>query len=538
MSLRPQTTTLACVLAQRVPGRDQCFFAVALLLACSMVSPVKVHAAELSINACDSTAEWTIANGAGLSATTRPGAGGALVVTMPATVGGSPGGGGPVPTITRDNVNQDPFYPAASAQTYEGVRFWVKGDGSTNWGNVDLRYGANWTEGFALFPVTTAWTEVTIPWREFIQKNFDGPMNLHYKEVFRITFGSGNRQLDGHPLSGLPAHSYQIDDIRFVDAVTLATTPKPTGTGIQNTIAKLVAKQPVKIVVMGASISWGLKTADPAADSWPTQLQARLRARYAYNQITVINGAIPGFNTFEGACALGWITYDRQPVDLLMVGDWIYNDYVDAQFVTNGAAEVARNYEYIFGMVRRHGGIELMNIQSGLNCEPGNFDLMDAPNTAIADVCTAMNIFSANVYGEFKAMGQPWLTANYYTFAGDYAHYNITGHAKAAQIVFDAIVAAESSTGTSTSGSSTTGASTSGSSTTGTSTSGSSTTGTSTSGTGTTTASTPGSTTSATTPADTGGAASTSCGLGSGIGALLAMASLACASRRRRRETA
>ncbi|HYG77223.1 MAG TPA: Calx-beta domain-containing protein [Planctomycetota bacterium] len=411
----------------------------------SLLLSFGVRAAELQLSACDSTSGWALAGGATLTLTTRPNAGNALSVSFPANTSSGPGNATSPGSITFDAPNQDPFYPNGSTANYGGLRFWVKGDGSTNWGNVGFRYGANWTRAWALFPVTTTWTEVTIPWREFYTQNFDGPMDNNYKTVFRITFGCAFSQRDGHPLRGVPAHGFQIDDIRFVDGVTLPQTPKPSGTGVENTIAKLKAKQPVRIVVLGASISWGLQAANPASDNWPAKLQALLRAHYGYDSISIVNGAIPGFNSFEGACAAGWAVFDREPVDLVMVGDWCYNDYVDAEVLPNGAAEVARNYENFFSYVRRRGTSELMHIQSGLHCEAGNFDRMDPVNAALSNLCDTMNVYKADVYGTLKALGQPWLTANYYTIAGDYAHYNASGHARAAQIVFDAIVAAENS---------------------------------------------------------------------------------------------
>ncbi|HYF50560.1 MAG TPA: hypothetical protein VEJ63_14205, partial [Planctomycetota bacterium] len=407
-----------------------------LLLACLCCS---LSAAERVINACDSTTQWTTSNSATVTATTR-GTSSAVSIAIPANTSNGPGSATGVGEAILHSGS--PFYPAGATDTYDGIRFWVKGNGTTKWGNIQLRFGDNWSRAWALFPVTTSWTEVTIPWREFYQQNYEGTMDNHYKTIFRLVFTSGFNQRDGHPLRNIPAHGYDIDDIRFVSGITLPPTPPITGLSIKNTMAKLQSGQPVKIVVMGASISWGLKLSSPATEAWPYKLEQLLRARYG-NGVSVVNAAIPGFNSFEGGCALGWFANDREPVDLIMAADWCYNDYPDAEFVTGGVGEIANNYRNFFEQVLRRGNSEVLHVQSGLHCEPGNFDYMDAANTALSNLCDAMNVYKADVYGNFKAKGQPWLTANYYTFSGDYGHYNADAHAAAAQIVMDSIIAAE-----------------------------------------------------------------------------------------------
>jgi len=398
-----------------------------------------LRAAQLSIHSCDSASGWNVVSPATVSVVPGAAATTALRVNFVATSAPNPGGGPSPGALRLRNTNDDPFYPAAGTDTYGGIRFWVRGDASTKWGNIQFRYGAGYTRAWALFPITSTWTEITIPWREFFQQNFDGPMDTHYKETFWIEYTSGFSQTYGHPLSGLPAQAYEIDDIRFVDGVTLPATPLPQGNSIQKTVNKMKAKQAVKIVVMGASITWGLQSANPAQDHWPKKLETLLRNYYGYTGITVINAAVPAFNSWEGACAAGAFIFNQEPVDLVMAADWCYNDYPDTDQQAFGISQIAKNYEAFFGLVLRRGNSEVMHIQSGLNCEAGKFNLMDGTNTALSNLCDSMNIFKADMYGTFKALGQPWLTANYYTIAGDFAHYNATAHIRVSEIVFDAI---------------------------------------------------------------------------------------------------
>jgi len=70
----------------------------------------------------------------------------------------------------------------------------------------------------------------------------------------------------------------------------------PQGNSIKNTVNKMNAQQPVTIVVMGASISWGLQTAKSGAGSLAGKnWKACFGINFGYSGITVVNAAVPGF---------------------------------------------------------------------------------------------------------------------------------------------------------------------------------------------------------------------------------------------------
>jgi hypothetical protein len=398
----------------------------------AMVS-LAVPAAELLIDSCDSTAVWQVGGGGAVAATTRSGFGSAIKILMPQIAIG-----GELPFVDR-GLNIGTFIPVGSTVNYQGIRFWVKGDGSTKWGNVDLIYGPSYFRFAAQFPITTAWTEVTVPWREFTQRFFDGNLESHVKDVHRIRFTNESNRFPGHPYQAVPPMSYEIDDIRMVDGLALASTPIPSGTSVQNTVAKLRAKQPVKIVVMGASIAYGVGVPFPATDSWPYKLQERLKATYGYTNIAVLNHSIGGSASYMGGASLGWFSYDVEPVDMLIICDWCYNDLTNAGTRPNAPANIADNYQRVLGMVLRRAKSDVLLVNSGLHCEPGNFDRMDAVCDAIKNAGVGMKVQTADVYGAFKALGQPYLTANYYTI--DYVHHNALAHTHASQVIHDAILA-------------------------------------------------------------------------------------------------
>jgi hypothetical protein len=413
--------------------------AIRLSIALFAALTLNAFASDLLLNDCNTAAAWAGSNGATVIAAAGP-SDPAIQITLPANNGGA------IPEAYVTNAATAPYVPSGSTATYDGITFWVKGDGSTAWGNIALWYdNVNYYRAYAQFPITTAWAQVFIPWREFYQRSLTGRLETQYPQIFGILFTNSTNVFDGHPLQAVPAMSYQVDNIAMAASIPLAPTPLPTGISIRNTIAKLKAKQPVKIVVAGASIAWGLKCPNPGTDCWPYKLQQLLQTQFGYSNITVINTAIGGFGSFQGACTLGWFSFSQEPIDLIITCDWDTNDHFNASALDS---EIGHNYENLFGYALRQNQFELMNVQSGLIVDPstpGAFHSMDATNATVQGVCNAMNIYTADMYGKFQALGEQWLHDNYYDFAGGYfdtVHFNALAHTAAAQIVLDAFIAA------------------------------------------------------------------------------------------------
>ena len=402
-----------------------------------------VEAGTFQLESCDSTAGWGYAQGGVTvsdSATHQEGSGG-LHVDIPAGAGGY--------RILRE-------LPAgtwgASWTNYHGLRFRVRGDGSARWGIVTLYETDDWYRFYAPFPMTNGvWTEVTIPWREFVQRHWRGTIEETLDRIQLIGFERVSGYVPAQPpWPEWPAESFDVDDIRLVDGLVLPPTPIPAGTSLDNVRAKLAAQQPVKIVVIGTSFEWGLRLTDAVHDAYAAVLEDRLRQRYGYLDITVVNHGLRGADSYEGGHNLGLLAWEQEPADLLIVGGFYYNDasdiYDNSDFETvvipGGPAQSADNFDRLFRTILRRGTMDVLFAPTALFAgNPGGLSNHVAAIRAKAD---ALRIVTADVYGELAPLGANWLQTNYFTYyptLGD-THPNAAGHARIAEIVRDAIVPA------------------------------------------------------------------------------------------------
>ncbi|MFH1706827.1 MAG: CIA30 family protein [Planctomycetota bacterium] len=265
--------------------------------------------------------------------------------------------------------------------SYEGIRFWVKGDGSTDYGIMSIIYNASYYRYYAAFPMQNGvWTEVTIPWREFTQRMMQGRMEDHLAEIHTVQFTHANCIDTGYPsLVAVPAVSYDIDNVRLVNGLTLAATPVPAATSIDNIVAKLKAKKPVTIGWIGASVSWGLKCTDPVTQNSAAVLKGLLVTAYGYSvpgDITIVNKSVGGSSSFSGICNLGRYLGASEPLDLVVFGEYAYND-AGGDVSTGRLDQIEDNHEKIFGTLLRRNNTDVLYFLSGLHVTTGGTNTMD-----------------------------------------------------------------------------------------------------------------------------------------------------------------
>jgi|GEM_PF-3328678 len=407
---------------------------------------IRGQSATLTLNDCDTTNGWMLATeGARVArASSQVQGSGALRFTLP----------GNTPRIL--------YRPPAEKRgaiwsDYEGLRFHVRGDGSTAWGIVTLYESANWYRFYATFPISSGvWTEVTIPWREFVHQHYYGTIEEMRTQIEYVGFAKVSGYTPGHPPWPVwPEHRYDVDDIRLVNGLTLEPTPVPTGTSVDRVRGKLARKEPVKIVVVGSSVEWGLKleTDNPAGPfgelngqrAYARKLEALLRSHYGYEQINVVNYGIRGADSFEGGANLGMLVWNEEPVDLLIVGAFYANDasdiYSEDLSVTNvpgGELYSAENHDRIFCAALRRG-VDVMFVASTVHpAKPNGWDpLVNAIKAKAAN----RKIVVADAYGQFQPLGSNTLLQLYYTYYQD-IHPNSTAHVEVAKIVRDTLVSA------------------------------------------------------------------------------------------------
>lgn len=138
-----------------------------------------------------------------------------------------------------------------------GLSFWVKGDGSSDWGGLELIDRSDFKLRYAYcFPLdSTEWRKVTVPWCDLIPelpagKPVDPAQGYAPSGFGNLWFGKW------FYWGSYPAHSFAVDQISLEESIPVDTQNyAPTIAGTPRLLAKLRAKQPVTIVTMGDSLS-------------------------------------------------------------------------------------------------------------------------------------------------------------------------------------------------------------------------------------------------------------------------------------------
>ncbi|MCW8129636.1 MAG: CIA30 family protein [Planctomycetota bacterium] len=239
-------------------------------------------------------------------------AGGAIKFTLPESSG---------PQFVGRSVNAD-----ASWDQTQGLSFWLKGDGSDHFIAVSL-IDDSYTKRYAALVdlKSTEWRQVKLRWEDFVPEivsadwmsRKDG--NMKPSLVRALWFG---RWFYFRPFA---ASTFEVDDIRLEAKIDPPAAHLPEAPGIPRTLAKLKAKQPVRIVALGDSITYGTHVPQRETNAYPGRLQELLRKKFGYDGVTVVNKGIGGIETRQGIALL---TRDLgNPPPDLVTAHFGYNDY-------------------------------------------------------------------------------------------------------------------------------------------------------------------------------------------------------------------
>lgn len=150
---------------------------------------------------------------------------------------------------------------SVSSPGAEGISFEVKGDGSRYYASIFLSCGKFVHSGYeAVFLLSsTEWTKISIRFRDFVENHkpwsVAGRMDVQTLQinpanVSTIGFGRGNHFHKFYPTES----SFSIRNIQLEQHMPDNTIATYTY-GMENTLAKLKKKQPVKILLLGDSIT-------------------------------------------------------------------------------------------------------------------------------------------------------------------------------------------------------------------------------------------------------------------------------------------
>jgi lysophospholipase L1-like esterase len=312
-----------------------------------------------------------------------------------------------------------------------GFSFWLKGDGSENFGGLQLI----WNEDYALrydyaFPLSNKeWHKVVVPWRDLVPvlpaaTALIGADGNAPSKLSQLWFGKwwywGN----------YPAHSYSVDDIRLEAEIPLDNTDyQPKAAPLARVQARLKAGQPITIVTMGDSLTDFRHWANRETN-WPTLLKNQLKAKFGC-EVTIINPAIGGTQLRQNVALIPtWISQAPQP-DLVTVC-FGFNDW-DAGM--HGEQFYAALKDAIDRIRRVTGGkADVLLITTAPSVE--RWDTLAELAEAVRRAAREKNTGLADTYTAFHATPQPDAAR---FFVHDKVHLSPAGHGLVAQNVLQAL---------------------------------------------------------------------------------------------------
>ncbi len=314
-----------------------------------------------------------------------------------------------------------------------GISFWVKGDGSANWGGLEVIDRSDYSLRYAhCFPIdSTDWRKITVPWCDLIPELPAGRLvNLHGgyapSNFGNIWFGKWYFWRD------YPACSFTIDRVALEPSIPLDrsdhTPPQP---GTPRLLAKLKAGKPITVVTMGDSLSDERHWANRDV-LWSEILVDRIRKEYG-SKVQLINPAIGGTQLAQNLILMPrWLKDTPQP-DLVTI--WFgYNDWSSGMREERWL-EILR---FAVDRIRRltQGQTEIILITT---CPAvARWDTMEELAEGVRLVQAEKKTGLADVAAAFHLQGtDPSTREN--LFCRDKTHLGPPGHQLAAKTVLEAI---------------------------------------------------------------------------------------------------
>jgi lysophospholipase L1-like esterase len=383
------------------------------------------------LDVCEDPSHWEASGEATFSKVEgRPGAGSALALqftTEKAKVG----------ALVHRPLRGDPTWELPEG----GLSLWLKGDGSTGFFAVELVDSSFKHRYAALLPLKeTDWHRADLPWREFVPEIYhpgaeplplyDPTGGLRPSILFNLFLGRWF-----YFLNHFEPYQVTIDDITLETSLPFDTTDHtPPAAGLPRTLARLQGKEPVTIVCMGDSITFGVGGGGPSG-AYPGKLEALLRQRFGHEKITVVNSGVGGLQVPQGSVLIprDVVPYDPDLVTVL----YGYNDLAPGgvtrdQFKTAVSVFVDR--------VRRltKGRAEVLLISSLPGTSDEAWEHLKAGAESIRELAQEKRCGLCDADAAFRALGREKLIAEYFR-EKDVAHPNPRGQDVLTNLLLEAI---------------------------------------------------------------------------------------------------
>jgi len=334
--------------------------------------------------------------------------------------------------------NQSGFFTASVRPTpawdrAAGFSFWVRGDGSTNWGGLELIDGSDYALRYGYcFPIhSTEWRQITVAWRDLVPELPKGQVvgakgGYAPSRFGNLWFGKWFYWRD------FPACSFAIDQVALEPALELDTTDyTPAQPGTPRLLARLKARQPVTLVTMGDSLTDKRHWANRSV-LWAELLAAQLKAAFG-SEVKLVNPALGGTQLTHNLVLMPrWIEDTPEP-DLVTV--WFgYNDWDGGARGDDWRDKTRLAVDRIRRMTKGRAEVLLITTCPAL----GRWNTMDELAAATRTMAAEMKAGLADVAAAFHAQGTEE-TQRAALFAWDKTHLGAAGHRLAAETVLQAI---------------------------------------------------------------------------------------------------
>ena len=317
-----------------------------------------------------------------------------------------------------------------------GISFWVRGDGSSHWGGLELIDASDYALRYGYcFPLdSTEWRKITVPWCDLLPELPAGqpvdPQGGYPPSKFgNLWFGKW------YYWGEYPAHAFTVDQIALERAIAVDRTDyTPPAGGTPKLWAKLKANKPVTIVTLGDSLSDKRHWANREV-LWSELLVEKLGKEFG-GEVTLVNPAIGGTQLTQNLVLVPrWLAHTPEP-DLVTV--WFgYNDWDSGMRGEHFAKMLCFAVDRIRRVTRGRSEILLMTTCPAVPRWETMEELAEAVRTVAAEKHTGL----ADVAAAFHRAGTDE-ASRLALYCRDKVHLGPTGHELTAETVLQAITQA------------------------------------------------------------------------------------------------
>ena len=334
-----------------------------------------------------------------------------------------------LPRMVSKQISRRPLEGSAAWDAYEGISFWVKGDGSDLFGSLAVgpRPSGSYTY-VCYFPLEdTEWHKITVAWADLVPEGQYYPIGtpgaLPPSGIRAIRFGS--RWTIYHNNAKIPKHEYCIDHVKLEESVQKPGLP-PKPRPFSEILDLLKGGKRLHVVCMGDSITAGTSLADKDRERYAARLEVALREWLGNDQIACESRAVGGARLTD---ARAWVLRDfvGEPPDLVTVL-YGYNDKSGSHIKPYFKDSLN---DYIDRVVRKTGGKTAVLLMSTIPGTGERFVMMDDFADAVRETAKERGLACFDLQKALKAIGREKIQ----DYFADQAHPNADGH----QLIADAI---------------------------------------------------------------------------------------------------